>query len=177
LQKSNSHLRRAFTLLEVSVVIIVIGIVAVTVVPAFNSLAAMRQAAAAEEVERRLVMARSLAVSEGRPIGLHIDPSTDIVQLYTIPAAGAAPTILTMPDGQPDPGLSLVATYPGSDITSAVGGDGAVGAVTIWFGYDGSPELRTSTGTLTGPWTSDAVITLAGDNTVTIRRMTGMVER
>lgn len=169
--------RRAFTLLEMGVVVIVVGIVAVTVVPAWNSLNGTRQAAAGEEVERRLVAARSQAVSEGHPIGLHLDPATDTIRLYTIATTGAAPTVLTMLDGQPDPGVNLATVYPGADITSVINGAGVAGAATLWFGFDGAPELRTAAGVLTGPWTSDATITLAGGNTVTIRRTTGMVVR
>lgn len=158
-------------------VVIVVGIVAVTVVPAFNSLTGTRQAAAGEDVERRLVSARSRAVSEGRPMGVLIDPVANSVRFYTIAAAGAAPTVLNMLDGQPDPGLDLGVAYPGADITAVVGGDGAAGAATLWFGYDGSPELRDAAGVLTGPWTSDATISLAGGNTITVRRTTGMVVR
>jgi prepilin-type N-terminal cleavage/methylation domain-containing protein len=178
--RSSHHLNRrprGFTLLEMGIVVIVVAIVSVTVVPAWNSLTGTRQAAAGEEVERRLVAARSQAVSQGRPIGLHIDPATDTVLFYTITATGAAPTVLTMVDGQPDPGVNLAVVYPGADVTSVINGSGVAGAATLWFGFDGAPELRNAAGALTGAWTSDAIITLAGGSTVTVRRATGMVVR
>ena len=174
---SHALQRRGFTLLEMAVVIVVIGIVSVTVVPAWDSLTGTRRAAAAEEVERRLITARSLAVSEGHPVGVRIDPAADTVQFWTIASFGAAPAVMSMFDGQPDPLMSLSGTHPGSDVTTVLDGAGVSGAATLWFGYDGTPELRTATGTLTGGWTADAVITLAGGNVVTVRRGTGMVQR
>jgi hypothetical protein len=147
------------------------------VVPAWSSLTGTRQAAAAEEVERKLVTARSQAVSEGRPIGLHIDPGADTVQFYTIATAGASPTVLINFDGVADAPSLIAQRYPGADIASLVGGDNVGGAQILWFGFDGSPELRSASGTLTGGWTQDAVITLAGGNQITIRKVTGMVVR
>lgn len=169
--------RRGFTILEMGVVVVVIGIVSVTVVPAFNSLTGTRQAAAAEEVERRLVMARSLAVSEGHPVGVRIDPAADTVQFWTIASFGATPAVMTMFDGQADPLVKLSTTYPGADVTSVVNGAGVSGAATLWFGYDGTPELRSAAGALTGSWTADAVVTAAGGSVVTVRKATGMVQR
>ena len=168
---------RAFTLLEMSVAIVVVAVIAVTVVPAWSSLTSTRQAAAAEEVERRLVAARSQAVSEGRPVGVYVDPATDSTLNYTISASGGTPSVMTNFDGQADSAFLVAATYPGAEITSVVGGSGVGGAQILWFGFDGSPELRTSTGTLTGPWTQDAVITFAGGYQVTVRRRTGTVSR
>lgn len=159
------------------VVIVVIAIVSVTVVPAWTSLSGTRQAAAAEEVERRLVAARSLAVSEGHPVGVRIDPGADTVQFYTIASFGAAPAVMTMFDGQPDPVMYLAKTYPAADITTFTGGSGTNVAQVLWFGYDGTPELRSAVGALTGGWTSDAVINFAGGSIVTVRKGTGMVVR
>jgi prepilin-type N-terminal cleavage/methylation domain-containing protein len=169
--------RRAFTLLEMGIVIVVIAIVSVTVMPAWNSLTGTRQAAAGEEVERRLVMARSLAVSEGHPVGVRIDPAADTVQFWTITTTGAAPTVMTMFDGMADPLVDLAKTYPAADVTAVVDGAGASGAATLWFGYDGSPEERSAVGALVGSWSTDAVVTLAGGSVVTVRKGTGMVQR
>ena len=158
-------------------VIVVIAVVSVTVVPAWNSLTGTRQAAAAEEVERRLISARSLAVSEGHPVGVRIDPSADTVQYYTIASFGAAPAVMNMIDGQPDPVMYLGKTYPAADITSFTGGAGTGGAQVLWFGFDGTPELRTAAGALIGGWTNDALIGFAGGSTITVRKGTGMVVR
>jgi prepilin-type N-terminal cleavage/methylation domain-containing protein len=175
--QNRTSARRAFTLLELVVVISVVGVVSVTVIPAWNSLSGTRQAAAGEELERRLVAARSQAVSEGHPIGLQINPTSDTLRFYTIATTGAVPTVLPGLDGQPDAGVNITAMYPGADILTVTGGSGAAGTQILWFGYDGSPELRSAAGVLTGSWTGDAVVTLAGGNMVTVRKVTGMVVR
>ena len=170
--------RHAFTLVEVSVVVLITGIIAATVIPAWNSLTGTRQAAAAEEVERKLVGARSQALAEGRPVGLRVDPVSDTVQTQVITAPGAAPTVASMIDGQPDAPLYIPGVYAGAEITSVTGGDGTTTAQVLWFGFDGSPQLRDPiTGNLIGPWTQDAVITMPGGQQVLVRKVSGLVQR
>jgi prepilin-type N-terminal cleavage/methylation domain-containing protein len=168
---------RAFTLVEVSVVVIITGVIAVTVIPAWNNLTATRQAAAAEEIERKLTAARAEAVAEGRPVGLRVDPINQTVQTYVVPSVGAAPTPATMVDGQSDPVLYVAKTYSGASITSLTGGDGTSTAQVLWFGYDGTPQRRDSGGNLIGGWTSDATVQLAGGQQVVVRKTTGLVQR
>ena len=169
---------RAFTLVEMSVVVIITGIVAATVVPAWNSLTGTRQAAAAEEVERKIVAARSQALAEGRPVGVRVDPVNDTVQTFVIASVGAAPSVATMVDGQADSSLYIPGAYSGSEITSLTAGNGTTTAQVLWFGYDGSPQLRDgTTGTLIGPWTQDAVIVMPGGQQVLVRKVSGLVQR
>jgi prepilin-type N-terminal cleavage/methylation domain-containing protein len=169
---------RGFTLVEMSVVVLITGIIAVTVIPAWNSMTGTRQAAAAEEVERKITAARSQAVAEGRPVGVRVDPVNGTVQTYVITTPGATPSVATMLDGQADPILSIPATYSGAAISSLAAGDGTTSAQVLWFGYDGSPQLRNaSTGVLVGPWAQDAVIAMSGGQQVLIRRISGLVQR
>jgi prepilin-type N-terminal cleavage/methylation domain-containing protein len=175
---ANPTLRKAFTLVEMSVVVIITGIIAATVVPAWNSLTGTRQAAAAEEVERKFVAARSQAVAEGRPVGIRVSPASNTVQTYVITTPGAAPTVANMIDGQPDPALDIGGAYSGASITTLTAGDGSAAAQVLWFGYDGSPQLRdATTGNLIGPWTQDAVIAMSGGQQVLIRKISGLVQR
>jgi type II secretory pathway pseudopilin PulG len=161
-----------------SLVVLITGIVAATVIPAWNSLTGTRQAAAAEEVERKLVVARSQALSEGRPVGMRIDPVNDTVQMYVITTPGAPPTVATMVDGQADAPLYIPGAYSGAEITSLTAGNGTTTAQVLWFGFDGSPQLRDpTTGNLIGPWTQDAVITMPGGQQVIVRKVSGMVQR
>lgn len=170
--------RSAFTLVEMALVVLISGIIAVMVIPAWNSLTGTRQAAAAEEVERRCVAARSQALAEGRPVGIRVDPANSTVQTYVITTPGAVPSVAIMIDGQPEEALNLSIAYSGASITSLVAGNGSNGAQVLWFGYDGAPQLRdATTGTLTGPWTQDAVIAMAGGQQVIIRMKSGMVQR
>jgi prepilin-type N-terminal cleavage/methylation domain-containing protein len=168
---------RAFTLIEMAAVVVISGILAVLVIPAWNSLTGTRQAAAAEEVERKCVVARSRAMAEGRPVGLRVDPVNSTVQTYVISTPGSTPSVATMIDGQPEQVLALAAVYAGASIASLAAGDGSAGAQVLWFGYDGSPQLRNATtGTLIGPWTQDAVISMTGGQQIIIRK-SGVVQR
>lgn len=167
-----------FSLVEMSVVILISGILAVIVIPAWNSLTGTRQAAAAEEIERRFVAARSRALAEGRPVGIRVDPTNQTVQMYVITTPGAAPAVATMVDGQPDQLLNVPASYPGASVTSLVAGDGTTTAQVLWFGYDGAPQLRdATTGNLIGPWTQDATVSMPGGLQVVIRMKSGLVQR
>jgi Tfp pilus assembly protein FimT len=159
-------------------VVVITGIVAATVIPAWNSLTGTRQAAAAEEVEREIVAARCQAVAEGRPVGLKVDPTNETVRKYVIETPGAAPSVAKDVDGQADPGVNIAAAYSGAEISSLTAGDGSTGAQVLWFGYDGTPQLRNAaTGVLIGSATQDAVIQMSGGQQVRVRYGSGMVTR
>lgn len=168
---------RAFSLLEITVVIVVMGVLSAMVVPALRTMDEARAGAAAEEIERRLVMARTNAIAMGRPVGLRIDPVAATLQQWDIKSSGAAPTVAMTGMGQADEVFNVAARYPGVRVTSLVGGNNTSGVQTIWFAYDGTPHLRTSGGTHAGVWTSDAVVTVTGGLTVRVRRGTGAVQR
>lgn len=164
-------------MLEMAVVISVAGILAATVVPALNSLEGVREASAAEEVERRVVLARGHALSRGRPTGIQIDPAARTIRMWEIVSVGAAPTPARTPLNEVEPALRLDDVYPGVTIASVVGGTGATGAQTFWFGIDGTPQTRNAAGALGAAWTRDAAITMSGGQLVYIRRGSGAVER
>ena len=78
MRSSPSHLRprRGFSLIELAIVIVIIGIIAVSAIPAFSSLSDTRRAAAINEIERLLTRRRArvgpvffdLAQTGGRPM-------------------------------------------------------------------------------------------------------------
>lgn len=154
-----------------------IGVLAVAVIPAISSMDEAKKSAAAEEVERRLVLARGEAIAQGRPIGLYVNPTADTVQMFTIRNPGDAPTPTIMGDGTADSLLSIPAQYPGAQVTSLSAGDGSTTAQVLWFGYDGTPQIRSAGGTLAGSATADAVINFQGGASITIRRHSGAVQR
>jgi prepilin-type N-terminal cleavage/methylation domain-containing protein len=174
---TNRTTRRAFTILELSIVVVITGILAVTVIPALESMTGARQAAAAEEIERRLVDARARAVAEGRPVGIRIDPAADTAQSWVIASPGDAPAPARAVNGELEPVLIIPSSYPNTSIVSFTAGDGTTSAQVLWFGFDGSPQLRNSAGTLLGPWTADAEIQLSGGLRVIVRRTSGTVDR
>lgn len=160
-----------------AVVVALMGILAVAVLPALATVSESRRSAAWREVERRLVVARMMATSTGRAFGVRVTPGAGTFELLEIPAGGGAPAAAHDPLGGGAGAWSLPGAYPGTQVTSFVGGDGASGTGVVWFGYDGAPQRRNSSGTLLGGFSQDAVVTLTGGLTVTVRRSSGLVER
>jgi len=169
--------RRAFTLVEVALVVALLGILAVSVLPAIAGVGEARAAGAWREVERRFVHARSRAMCAGRAFGVRLNPTAGTFELLEIPAGGGAPVAASDALGQTMPAWSLDLSYPGTAVTSFVGGDGSSGTGTVWFGHDGAPQRRNASGLLLGGFAQDAVVTITGARTVTIRKDSGLVER
>lgn len=165
----------AFTLVELMTVVVIVGILAATAIPAFGTLSSSRRAAAGKEVARLLLVARSCALASGRPTGLKFDAGSALT-LVNIPTTGAAPTAMVDPMGQPEATVALPGLFDGVNVLSVVLGDSTSGNVTLWFAYDGTPQTRTSGGVLGSTWASDATITLTGGGTLTVRRGSGLIE-
>lgn len=168
---------RAFTLIEVGIVIIVVGLIAATAIPAMDSLTDTRRIAALREIERRLGIARAAAITTGQPTGLVVGFSDDSFQYVNIPTFGSAPMPIITPGGEPDKPFSLAEEFAGVETTSVIAGDGSSGDTIIWFSFEGVPQTRTAAGTLTGGFTQDASIQVTGGGTVYIRRFSGLIER
>lgn len=171
--------RRGTTLLELMVVVVILGIVTVSVIPAFASMSDARKLAGAQEAERLLLGARASAVAQGRPFGVAIDVSGQTLQTVYIAAAGQAPAPAPSQDGQGQEVLEIGRRFPGAELSSLSDGAGnpVSGSATLWFGYDGTPQRRDNAGTLIGGWTSDAVLEFVGPSTVTVRRQSGAIDR
>lgn len=167
----------AFTLIEVIIVLVIVGLLAATAVPAMSSLGDTRRVAALREVERRLTNARSTAMTTGQPTGLAVSATADTLLSVFIPSAGATPAPITTPSGEPDDPVLIAEEFPGVDIATVIAGDGASGDTTFWFSFEGTPQLRSSSGTLTGGFVQDASIHLAGGGQINIRRISGLIER
>ncbi len=188
------HLRRAFTMLELSVVLIVLAITAGAMLyPASTTLAAMRQASAVSEVERRITAARARAIAEGRPVGVYVsDAAVNGAFTAVATAAGLTATphsvfpvdLASITSGGVEVSAgdvdqaSKVATY---SIATAFGGtqiQSISGTATglIFFASDGVPEVRGMSGTRTGPLTSDIDILMDGGKHIYIRAGSGLVE-
>jgi len=177
MQRPRRPSSRAFSLVELAVVVALLGIMAASVTPALRGVSDARQSAAWREAERRLVHARTRAMSTGRAFGVRITAASGTFELLEIPVGGGIPQGARDALGQTIPAWSLPTAYPSTAVSSFVGGDGVSGTGVVWFGHDGAPQRRNSSGALLGAFTQDAVVTLTGGRTVTVREVSGLVER
>jgi len=167
--------KSGFTLIELSIVVIVIGIISISSIPALDRLSETRQAAALSEIHAALRSVRAHAFALGDPAGLHIDPSTETINLMWI-APGSSPGPLLDPLGSPEEPIDLAVLYEDADITSVSLPDGTTGSGTIWFSSGGGLELYESDGNFIGPATSNGVIVLEGVGQIMIDRFTGRIQ-
>lgn len=168
---------RGFTLLEVSIVVVLSAIIAASFAPAIASLESARGASAAELLTQKLTLARYAAEASGTPVGLRVDPDLDTIDLVEFVAASGPRARSSVLGSVEDP-VKLTERF-GIEISSFVGPDGSSGAGTVWFGFDGSPEVRDSDGALVSAATSDSEIELGSPVRwlVTVRRGSGLITR
>ena len=166
----------AFTLVEVAIVTIVAGVLAASVVPAITQLDRARRAAAADEIERMLVLARSTATTTGEATGVEIDPIANTVALVRVDRDGGGVGPAMNPTGQPHEIVVLDSLFNGAALTTFVNGDGTSGMGVLWFSFNGTPQTRGASGADPLPFAEDAVVTLVGGQTVSVRMYSGLVE-
>ncbi len=169
------QVQAGFTLLELTVVMVIVGIVSVSALPALDRLSETERAAAAAEVRASLRSARSHAMALGDPTGLSVDPSTESIALVWI-APGNSPSALLDPLGTPEVPVDLSALFTAAGVDSVVMPDGSATAGTIWFSEIGTLELRDTDGSYIGPATTNGSITLDGGTTITVERRTGLIQ-
>lgn len=150
---------------------VLVAVAAVSVAPVMDTADRVRRAGMRDEVARRLLMARSHAMTCGRPTGVCFDLGEQTAAMMEIATAGGAPAEMDA-DGNSD---SLAAMFAGAAITDADLDDGDV-YDTVWFSHDGTPHFRTDAGVLIGGVARDAVISMEGGAVVTVRAVTGLIE-
>jgi prepilin-type N-terminal cleavage/methylation domain-containing protein len=170
--------RRGFTLLEVVVVVLVIGIMAATVVPSLSAMGSSRASAALAEVQRALMVARERALATGEPSGVAFDLTNQTMQMVRISVPGASPSAAPSPLGVDSEAVVISSRYTGVRISGLAFPSGAT---SLWFSYDGVPQTRSSSGTLIGDLSADVSVALQSggvdSGTVYVRCISGLVER
>lgn len=176
--RSATRSRCGFTLIELVAVMVLIAILSLTVTPALSVLENARNASLANEVERRLGMARAYAMTTGMPAGLELDVNQQMLTLLHIETTGASPT--PMPDitgSATSMALLRIETLaPGTSIEDVDLADSG-SYDTLWFDFEGSPHLRAANGSFASWLTRDATITISGGHILTIRKTTGLIEQ
>lgn len=124
--QNNSQLRRAFTLVEILVVVVILGLISAVIIPQIGSRDDLRCAASARVVMSDLIYAQNLAISQ---------QSTKYVKFtstgYGVYNAGTAATAITHPVNK----TAYLQTF---------GASGSPGLVNTSIGtstFDGSPTL------------------------------------
>ncbi|MCC6427278.1 MAG: prepilin-type N-terminal cleavage/methylation domain-containing protein [Phycisphaerales bacterium] len=188
-----SRARCAFTFVEMLAVIIILGLLAATSVPAMTAIDQARQAAASNEIERLLIWARARAMASARPTGISYTKSGGGIfsssgggviggtSAFFTPVEvlrdAATSTTTTDVFGQVSPTLDLPATFAGATVSRFTNGNATTGVGTVWFNYRGDPHTRTPTGVYIAPFTQDALFTLSTGRKVRIRMYSGAVEQ
>ena len=168
-----THPRRAFSLVELLAVVVVLAILAGVVLPGLGAVSGLRRQAAADEVRRLLTLARASA--RGVPAGVAIAPATGDVTLVSSGPAGVAALVDAL--GEPRRAVNLGRDFGGARFGAIVdGGDDAIDPAVFWFGFDGTPERRDASGAYVGPFTRDARIEIVDVGPVVVRRATGVIE-
>lgn len=164
---------RAFTLVELMFVVMLMGILAVSVIPAMGNVTQMRAGAARDDLSRTLEFARSQAMSIGQPVGVRIDPEESTLELVGIDSVGEI-IVLNDPLTTKPRIVSISDSYSGAEITGLDGveDDNAV----IWFDFDGTPHTRSGDGSFIAFNDDPVEILINDDLLVVVHAYSGMVQ-
>jgi prepilin-type N-terminal cleavage/methylation domain-containing protein len=156
---------RAFTLVELIIVIVILGIMAAVVAPSVTQSAQSRQRSAAQMLVRDLRYSQARAVATGRRAWVTVNPSTETVT-YSEDVSGMPVAVLDQATGsQMTTVLGTAATIDGVAGTAIGTFNGSTMAATIGFDWQGRPldslgVLLTANQTIT--------VTASGLSTVTV---------
>lgn len=156
---------RAFTLVELVVVIVILGIMAAVVAPSVTQSAQSRQRSAAQMLARDVRYAQARAVATGRRAWVTINPATETVT-FAEDVSGMPVAIIDQATGaQMTTVLGATATIDGVAGTAIGNVTGSGSAVTIGFDWQGRPldslgALLTTNQTIS--------VTASGLSTVTV---------
>ena len=161
-----------FTLLEVTAVMVVLGIVAATAIVSLSSTTGKRSAMAARQLQRDMTFARQRAVATGTRSWLDFETNTGAwtVRVENPASLGRVPS----------PVLTDPAT--GGEFVQAMNTGSFLG-VTIttvdfdsedWIGFDWLGRPLDKTGEAT-PFTADGSVTFSGGEKVTVDKDTGHI--
>jgi len=167
--------RGGYTILELMLIVVILGIVASTAIPVMNQSIQARQAASRDEVFRLLEFARGRALASGMPVGVVVNTSTSSMRLVTINSDGEVLDVVDPLDGRSKES-DLTAMFAGVSIYSMVNGDGGSGDGTIWFDFRAEPHTRDEeSGAFDAVFSQNATITLSTDAQIVVHADSGLV--
>lgn len=174
-QLEHKYVRKAFTLVELLVVVVIMGIISVSVIPAMNNVSTIREGAARDDLVRYIEIARGKAVASGSPHGLEIDVASSTISLVQINQLGQIePTFDPLTNTNRT--LDLSSLYQGVTITSFTNGDGQSGSGILWFDFESTPHTRDSSGNFIALNNDPALIQISSDEVVYVYSHSGTLE-
>jgi len=161
-------------MVELVVVMVIMGVVSVSVIPAVSNVRTMREGAARDDLVRMIEVAKGLAVASGMPHGLRIDLESSEVSVVLIDDLGGV-VMQTDPLTGRARSVHLGVVYPGVELFSFRNGDGVGGTGTIWFDFESSPHTRSDSGVFEELNTLEAIVELSSGEQVAVYPYSGMV--
>lgn len=172
---TTSRTRSGFTLIELMMVVVIMGIISTTVLPAMGNVRAMREGAARDDLMRFIEVTKGRAVASGMPHGLQINLSDSSLTIVRITDAG---TVEVEPDPltNRDRAINLSSLYSGVTLTDMINGNGAGGSGTIWFDYESNPHTRSSSGVFLSLNSSIVTVAVSSGEFVVVHPYSGVLE-
>jgi prepilin-type N-terminal cleavage/methylation domain-containing protein len=168
--RSRPEIRGGFTLIELIVAIMIIGILTGIAVPVTRSLADTRAGAALRQIERDLTYARERAVATGVLHRVVFDTSAHSYSVVTVTGtdpAGTTTTSVPLPgSGRPFVQALNTGDFQGVTLTTA----SFNGQSSVTFDWRGVPWAGG-----TSNWSADGQVTVVGGRTITLRRISGLI--
>lgn len=167
--------RRAFTLVELMVVILLMGIVSVTVLPALGNVEQMREGAARDEVVRFMDVARARALAAGQPIGVNVGMQSSSLSMVHLADTGGVESMTDPLTGNPR-SVFVTSMYSGVTFEDMLNGDGVRGSGTVWFDYEGVPHTRDQSGSFLSLNEDSVEIEMSSSEIILVHPHSGFVE-
>ena len=165
-----------YTLLELLLIIVIMGVLATSAIPVINQSVQARQGASRDEVVRLFEFARGRAMASGVPAGVLVDTNENTLTLVTLSQGGDVVDIVDPIDG----GVkfsNLDNEYAGVAINSFVNGDGSSGDGAVWFDFRSEPHTRDGiSGDFDSVFIQNATVTLSTGTLIVIHSYSGLVE-
>ncbi len=168
-------LRSGFTLLELMVAVVIMGIISVSVIPAMDNIRSMRQGAARDDMTRYIHIARGRAIASGTPYGIEIDLAESSLAIVRMNDRGDPEAVIDPLTNLPKQ-IHLQILYPGVSIQEMINGDGISGSGTVWFDFESNPMTYDSVSDNFVVNTRVVVISLSSGEQVMVHPYSGTVE-
>ncbi len=164
-----------FTLVELMVTVVIMGIVSVAVIPAMDNVRSMRSGAARDDLVRYIHVARGRAVASGTPRGIQVDLADSSLTMVRLDRRGAVEPEID-PLTNADRTVDLSELYPGVGITDMTNGDGIGGSGIVWFDFESNPMTYNTASRVFTLNTQSVTISLSSGERVVIYPYSGTIE-